>query len=79
MLGRFRITAWETPIGIGNVNIFPGDIVYADIDGGLVVPQQIACDILVRAGEIRDTESDIKQWIKEGLSPQEVLRRGGYF
>ena len=79
MLGRFRIVAWDTPVRIGDVNVFPGDIIFGDIDGVIVVPQEIACEVLARAEEIRDSESDIKKWIKSGLSPNEVLQRGGYF
>jgi len=79
MLGRFRITGWNEPIRIGNVNIFPADIVFGDIDGVIVVPQDIAYDVLLRSEEIRDTETDIKKWIDEGCTPKEVVRKGGYF
>mgnify|MGYP006391112361 CR=1 FL=1 len=33
MLGRFRISGWQIPVRIGEVDIFPGDIVFGDIDG----------------------------------------------
>lgn len=79
MLGRFRISGWQVPIRIGLVNIFPGDIVFGDIDGVIVVPRDIAYEVLVRAEEIAASESQLKKWVEEGLSTTEIVKRGGYF
>lgn len=79
MLGRFRITGWEVPIKIGDVIIYPGDVVLGDIDGVIIIPRAIAYEILCRAEQIRDGESEIKKWVREGLTPSDILQRGGYF
>jgi 4-hydroxy-4-methyl-2-oxoglutarate aldolase len=79
MMGRFRITGWSIPVEIGGVQIFPGDIVFADIDGVLVIPRTLAYDVLVRSEEVVQGEREIKQWVKDGVSAQEVIDRGGYF
>jgi 4-hydroxy-4-methyl-2-oxoglutarate aldolase len=79
MLGRFRISGWQIPIRIGEVDIFPGDIIFGDIDGVLVVPRAIAYDVLVRAEEIAAGESQLKKWVEEGLPATEIVKRGGYF
>lgn len=79
MLGRFRISGWQIPIQIGDVDIFPGDIVFGDIDGVIVVPREIAYDVLIRAEEIAKEEGDLKKWVEEGLSATEIVDRGGYF
>lgn len=79
MLGRFRTTAYQVPIIIGEVQIFPGDIVFGDIDGVVVVPRDIAYDVLLRAEEIRDGEKQIDAMIKEGISATEIVAKGGYF
>ncbi|TVQ27958.1 MAG: RraA family protein [Spirochaetaceae bacterium] len=79
MMGRFRITGWGIPIAIGGVAIFPGDIVFADIDGALVVPRSLAYEVLTRAEEIVVGEEDIKQWVNDGVSVNDVIDRGGYF
>jgi regulator of RNase E activity RraA len=79
MLGRFRIIGYQMPIQIGRVHIFPGDIVFGDIDGVLIIPREIAVDVLLRAEEIERSEVEIKKWVNDGLSPQEVVKRGGYF
>lgn len=79
MLGRFRITGWQIPIRIGDVDIFPGDIVFADIDGAIIVPRSIAHEVLLRAEEIAKEEGELKKWVEEGLSATEIVDRGGYF
>ncbi|HAI11012.1 MAG TPA: dimethylmenaquinone methyltransferase [Phycisphaerales bacterium] len=79
MLGRFRMTDFQKPITIGHVMIYPGDIVFADIDGAIIVPRKLAVQVLLRSEEIRGEEQVYKQWIDDGMSPEEVVKRGGYF
>lgn len=79
MLGRFRISGWQTVVRIGEVEIHPGDIIFGDIDGVIVVPRDIAYDVLLRAEEIARSEGQLKQWVEEGLPATEIVKRGGYF
>ncbi len=78
-LGRCLITHYQIPIKIGDVTIKPGDIVLGDIDGVLVVPRDIAYDVLVRAEEIKENEKEIFGWVAEGQSIKEITEKGGYF
>jgi len=79
MLGRFRTTGWQVPIIIGEVQIFPGDVVFGDIDGVIVVPRDMAYEVLLRAEEIRDGEKQIDNMIASGISATEIVAQGGYF
>jgi len=79
MLGRFRIIGYQIPIQIGNVIIYPGDVVFGDIDGVLIIPRNIAYEVLIRAEKIRSNEVEIKKWVNDGMSPSEVVKKGGYF
>ena len=58
-LGRCLITHYQIPILIGGVVIKPGDVIFADCDGVVCVPRDIAYDVLVRAEEIRENEKKI--------------------
>lgn len=78
-LGRCLITHYQVTLKIGDVTIKPGDVVLGDIDGVLVVPRDIAYDVLVRAEEIRENEKKIFGWVKEGQSAKEITEKGGYF
>jgi len=78
-LGRCLITHYQIPIKIGDTTIKPGDVVLGDIDGVLVVPRDIACDVLQRAEEIKANEKVIFGWVAEGQSIQQITKQGGYF
>ncbi len=79
MLGRFRMIAYGIPVMIGGVTIYPGDLIFGDIDGVIVVPRDKAEDVLIRAEKIRDNETEIKKMVLAGLTPREVVKNGGYF
>jgi len=78
-LARCLITHFQIPIKIGDVLIKPGDVVLGDVDGVLVVPRDIAYEVLVRAEEIKENEKKIFSWVKGGESIDEIVKKGGYF
>lgn len=79
MLGRFRLIGYQMPVVMGNVHVYPGDVVLADIDGAVAVPREIAYEVLLRAEQIRDNEEGIKEMVNSGMTPSEVVENGGYF
>jgi len=78
-LARCLITHYQIPIKIGDVVIKPGDVVLGDVDGVLVVPRDIAYEVLIRAEEIKENEKKIFSWVKGGESIDEIVKKGGYF
>ena len=78
-LSRCLITHYQTPICIGDVTIKPGDVVLGDVDGVLVVPRDVAYEVLIRSEEIRENEKKIFDWVADGQSIHEITAKGGYF
>lgn len=78
-LGRCLITHYQVTLQIGDVTIKPGDVVLGDIDGVLIVPREIAYDVLIRAEEIIENEKKIFNWVNAGESVKEITEKGGYF
>lgn len=78
-LGRCQITHYQVPIKIGDVTIKPGDVIFADIDGVLCVPHDLAVDVLVRAEGIKANETKIFGWVADGQTVREIQDKGGYF
>ena len=78
-LARNLIIGFQIPLMIGNVIINPGDFIFGDIDGIVVIPRDIACEVLVRAEEIQKKEEGYRKWIDQGMSAKEILDKGGYF
>ncbi|MEV0849624.1 RraA family protein [Streptomyces sp. NPDC049954] len=79
MLGRFRMTGWQTDIRLGEVTISPGDVIVGDLDGVIVVPRALAEEVLLASEEVEETEIGIKEMVSSGVEPREVVKRGGYF
>jgi regulator of RNase E activity RraA len=78
-LGRCLITHFQIVLQIDDVTIKPGDVILGDIDGVLVVPRDIAYEVLIRAEEIKENEKKIFSWVHAGESIQTIAEKGGYF
>ena len=59
---------WQEPIGCGGVAIFPDDIIVADQDGAVVIPQALIDTVLTEAVEQERSETWIMDQIEDGAS-----------
>ena len=78
-LGRCLISHYQTVLQVDNVTVRPGDVIIGDVDGVLVVPRELAYDVLLRSEEIKENEKQIFGWVHAGDSVQEITQKGGYF
>jgi regulator of RNase E activity RraA len=76
---RWRIEHWNTPVTIGSVRVEPGDYVVADRDGIVVIPAAMLDEVLERAEDVVATENEIRNAVREGVSPLEAYDRYGIF
>jgi regulator of RNase E activity RraA len=58
---------WNEPVGCGGVAVFPNDIVVADDDGAVVIPQALLQDVLGAAVEQERLEAWIVGEVEKGL------------
>lgn len=78
-LGRTKITEYNVPLRIGKVYIKPGDFIFGDIDGVVVIPRAIALEVLERAEKIKSNEKEMRGMVYEGFSAVKMIDEGGYF
>ena len=76
-MGRGRVMAYDVPVRCGDVLVRPGDTVFADYDGIVVIPGQHLAEVTQRACEKADKESLSRQELKAGRSLREVYDRYG--
>jgi regulator of RNase E activity RraA len=50
---------WQQPVGCGGVAVFPNDIIVADADGAVVIPQAMLADVVAAAVE----QEQLEAWI----------------
>ena len=73
--GRVELVDLEVPIGCGGVLVRPGDIVGCDWDGVVVVPAEVAEDVLYFAARIAidDKKSRRRLYERLGKEPDETV------
>ena len=64
---------------IGSVRVEPGDYLVADRDGIVVIPAALLDEVLARTEEVVATENEIREAVREGVSPLEAYNRYGIF
>jgi len=76
-LYRWELLDWDTTAVVGGVETSPGDIVFGDIDGVTVIPEDVAHDVLLEAEEMKEDESAVREAIADGVSPEVAYERYG--
>lgn len=71
--GRGRVMAIDVPVRCGDVLVHPGDLIFADFDGVVVIPRRVESDVLRRAAEKAGKESATRQALLAGRSLRDVF------
>jgi regulator of RNase E activity RraA len=74
---RQRVTAVDVPVEIGGVRISPGDLLFADADGLVIVPQAVEAEVLEKAWEKATAENRVRDEIRAGAKAADVFRKYG--
>jgi regulator of RNase E activity RraA len=72
-VGRFASVARQIPVQCAGVTVKPGDIIVADEDGVVAIPQERAAEVLKRAQEIDAREKKMVPLIKQHKSLLKVV------
>lgn len=70
--GRGLVIAYDVPVMCGQVLVHPGDLVFADFDGIVVIPQAIEKEVIKRATEKVGAENLSRAALLSGKSLKEV-------
>ncbi len=74
---RQRVNSIDEPVEVGGVTICSGDIVVADEDGVVIVPQAKSDEILAAAWDKVHAENVTRDAIKEGMGAIEAYEKYG--
>lgn len=70
---RGQVVDWRLAVEIGEVRIEPGDLIFGDLDGVLVIPQAAEEEAFSRALEKARGEKKVAQAIRDGMSAKEAF------
>jgi len=74
---RSRLRDWQIPIWINEILIRPGDMIVGDNDGVLVLPQEIAEQVLYDTERRVLEETQTRKLLKQGVSADEASTMTG--
>ena len=77
MVVRSRVIDYRCPVEIAAVSVRPGDLVFGDIDGVVIVPREQEEEIVMRALEKARGEKTVRQAIEAGSSAAAAFQKYG--
>ncbi len=75
--GRGIVTAYNVPVECGEVIVNPGDFVFADFDGVVVVPKHSVEEVLQMAADKVTRENSSRKELMEGKYLKDVFEKFG--
>ncbi|MFC1606788.1 RraA family protein [Candidatus Latescibacterota bacterium] len=76
-LGRMDGKERDIPIECGGVRVVPGDLVFGDVDGIVVVPQEVVDEVIAKSWEKVQAESTVREELRSGASVVETFKKHG--
>lgn len=74
---RTQVVDYRCDIEIGQVTIHDGDLIFGDVDGVLVIPAEIADEVIEKALEKAAGEKLVRKAIEGGMSATEAFAKFG--
>ena len=74
---RYKVHDFRIPIEISGVLIRPGDILFGDIDGVVVIPSEVETETFSLALEKMRGERSVRRELEEGSSAVAVFKKHG--
>jgi 4-hydroxy-4-methyl-2-oxoglutarate aldolase len=75
--GRGMVAAIDVPVELAGVHIEPGDLVFGDADGVIVIPRKIEDKVLAAALEKVSGENRTRDALRKGEKLKDVFERYG--
>ncbi|MEP7353995.1 MAG: cytidyltransferase [Acidobacteriota bacterium] len=76
---RATVESWNAPIQIDGVSVRPGDLIFADAEGVVVIPRKIEAAVLNAAMAVVRKEASITIDIALNKAPESILAGAGEF
>ena len=74
---RSIVMDFRCTIEVGGVTVRPGELIFGDLDGVVVIPQAVEEQVIVRALEKARAEKVVRKEIEAGASSTEVFKKYG--
>jgi regulator of RNase E activity RraA len=74
---RTQVVDYRCPIEVGGVRMAPGDLVFGDLDGVVIVPRKVEAEVIERALAKARGEKLVRKEIEAGMSSTAAFKKYG--
>lgn len=75
--GRGVVINYDCPVQCGDILVRPGDVIFADFDGAVVIPKEIVDEVIPRALDKVDRENKSRDELLKGNYLRDVYNKYG--
>lgn len=79
IVGRWKAKSMGEPIDIGGVTVNTGDWLLADRDGVVIVPEELADEVIEKTEAVAEQENSMRNAILSGMDPVVAYNKFGTF
>jgi 4-hydroxy-4-methyl-2-oxoglutarate aldolase len=74
---RTQVADYRCPIEIGQVHVNPGDLLFGDLDGVVVVPRAVEAEVIAESLKKATSENLVRNEIEAGMSSTAAFKKYG--
>lgn len=74
---RTQVVAFRCRLEVGEVTINDGDIVFGDVDGVIIIPKDVASEVVTLALKKASAEKVVRKAIEDGMSATAAFKKFG--
>jgi regulator of RNase E activity RraA len=75
--GRAVVKAFDVPVRCGDVLVYPGDVIFADYDGIVVIPKDVEQEVFALARAKVNAENGMRSALNQGLTLRQAYEKFG--
>lgn len=79
IVARWVPDHYGEPVTLGTVTIRSGDYLLGDRDGVVIVPRELAAEVVAKTEEVARTENQVRDAIRAGMDPVQAYLKFGKF
>jgi len=72
---RVKVVEYDCPVIVGGRRVVPGQIVFADLDGIILIPKEVEKEVIQEAAKRVNVETQVRENLSEGASMRDVWDR----
>ncbi len=78
-ISRWELKEFQGVTKVGQVPVYPGDYVFGDMDGVVIIPRALTEEVLAESEKAVQREQRMRQALRKGMPLHEVNKKFGPF